>query len=113
MTPGAGDNKARIELFGDQDGGNEINMILTGGGSQFNIRNADVGGVVFDFDPFDWSMGFKEAYNFDSAPGGAPPTPTDGLRLYAKDELTGNDVPYLWFITEDGTQYRVDATPIT
>jgi len=113
VTPGAGDNKARIELFGDQDGGNEINMILTGDGSELNIRNADVGGIVFDFDPFDWSMGFKRIYNFNSVPGGSPPTPTDGLKLYAKDELTGNDVPYLWFITEDGTQYRIDATPIT
>ena len=113
VTPGAGDNKARIELFGDQDGGNEINMILTGNGSKLNIRNTDVGGVVFDFDPFDWSMGFKKVYNFDSVPGGSPPSPTDGLKLYAKDELTGNDVPYLWFITENGTQYRVDATPIT
>jgi hypothetical protein len=107
-----GKKYARIELNAEQNLDNEVNVVITDSG-EFNIRNADIGGVVFDFDPFDWSMGFKRIYNFDSVPGGSPPTPTDGLRLYAKDELTGNDVPYLWFITEDGTQYRIDATPIT
>ena len=103
---------ARIDLNAEQYDDNEVNLVITGSG-EFNIRNADVGGVVFDFDPFDWYMGFKEVYNFDNVPGGSPPTPTDGLRLYAKDQFTGNDVPYLWFVTEDGTQYRIDATPIT
>jgi len=103
---------ARIELNAEQYLDNEVNLVITDSG-EFNIRNADVGGVVFDFDPFDWYMGIKKVYNFDSVPGGSPPSPSNGLRLYAKDELTGNDVPYLWFITENGTQYRIDATPIT
>ena len=112
--PETGKEYARIELNAQQYGSMNVNLVLNSSNEgSFNIRNADVGGVVFDFDPFDWYMGFKEVYNFDNVPGESPPAPTDGLRLYAKDEFTGNDVPYLWFITEDGTQYRIDATPIT
>jgi hypothetical protein len=109
-----GKEYARIELNAEQYGNNEVNLVINdSNGGEFNIRNADVGGVVFDFDPFDWYMGIKKVYNFDSVPGASPPSPSNGLRLYAKDELTGNDVPYLWFINENGTQYRIDATPIT
>ena len=112
--PETGKEYARIELNAQQYGSMNVNLVLNSSNEgNFNIRNADVGGVVFDFDPFDWYMGFKEVYGFDNVPGGSPPTPTDGLRLYAKDQFTGNDVPYLWFVTEDGTQYRIDATPIT
>ena len=110
--PKSQDNKkfARIRLRAEQYDNNEINVILNGKGDKFNIGDGD---PVFTFEPKEWAMAFTEVYDFGSVPGGSPSTPTDGLRLYAKDQFTGNDVPYLWFITEDGTQYRIDATPIT
>jgi len=113
VTPGAGDNFARIELIGDQDGGNEINMTLTGDGSKLNIRNADSGGIAFDFDPFDDYLGFKNVYDYSSGTGPSPPTPPTGIRLYTKEVSDNQERPYLWFIDENGDQYRVSASKIT
>jgi hypothetical protein len=88
-------------------------MILTGDGSKLNIRNADSGGIAFDFDPYEDYLGFKNVRSSSSQPGPSPPAPTNGIRLYAKNRDTDNVDPYLWFIDENGQQYRVDATPIS
>ena len=102
---------ARITLRGEQYDNNEVNLIVTDSGV-VNIRNSDTGGIAFNFDPHDDYLGFKNVYDYSSEPGPAPPAPTDGIRLYTKEASTGATEPYLWFITEDGNQYKVNATQV-
>jgi len=112
-TPGTGDNYARIRLFGDDDGRNEVNVILTGDGDVLNIRSADSGGIAFDFDPHEDHLGFRNVYDYSSDPGPAPPSPTSGIRLYVKETGKTTDSPSLWYIDENGQQHRllVDEVP--
>jgi hypothetical protein len=101
---------ARIELKGEQYDNNEVNVILTDSDDKFTIGD---GAPVFDFQPDDYGMGFREFYNFDSNPGPHPSAPIKGIRLFAKEETHDNNEPVLWFITENNNQYRVDVTQIS